>query len=173
MPQRNKVILEDVRVIFRNFSGREGMYNQEGDRNFAVELPRDVAEQMAADGWNIKLRKAREEDEEDQPYISVAVEYRKGRPPTIKMISSQTKRSTLLDESTVDILDLVDIAQADLIISPHEWSVGGRSGVKAYLQSLYITIIENPLELKYGDLEIATVDGPMMEKTEPLRPNEL
>lgn len=144
------------------------MYNREGDRNFAVVLPLAVAEELLKDGWNVKMLKAREEDEADQPYISVAVNF-KGRPPTIKMIGSKTKRSTLLDEDAVEILDYVDIAQVDVIIRPYDWAVSGNTGRKAYLQSLYITIIEDPLELKYGDLAIATVDGPMLEKTEPLR----
>lgn len=171
MPQRdNTVILEDVRLIFRNFAGREGMYNREGDRNFAVELPKGVAEEMAANGWNVKLRNRRDDEEEDdpQPYISVAVKFGK-RPPTIKMMGSKSKRSTLLDEEAVEILDYVDILQTDLIIRPYDWAVSGNTGRKAYLQSLYVTIIEDPLELKYGDLAIATVDGPMMEHTEPLR----
>jgi hypothetical protein len=57
MPQRDEtIVLEDVKLIFRNFAGREGMYNREGDRNFAVELPKDVAEELAANGWNVKLR---------------------------------------------------------------------------------------------------------------------
>jgi hypothetical protein len=171
MPQRDEtIVLEDVKLIFRNFAGREGMYNREGDRNFAVELPKDVAEELAANGWNVKLRKRRddEEEEEPQPYISVAVNF-KGRPPTVKMIGSKSRRSTLLDEDSVEILDYVDILQTDLIIRPYDWVVSGNTGRKAYLQSLYVTIIEDPLELKYGDQTIATVDGPMMERTEPLR----
>jgi hypothetical protein len=37
MPQNdNTVMMEGVRIIFRNFSGKEGQYNREGDRNFAV-----------------------------------------------------------------------------------------------------------------------------------------
>lgn len=165
----NTVLLEDVRIIFRNFAGREGMYNREGDRNFAVLLPPEVAAAMAADGWNVKVLKAREEGEADQAYISVAVNF-KGRPPTIKMITDKTKKSSLLDENSCEVLDWVDIAQVDLIIRPYEWAVSGKTGVKAYLQSLYVTIIEDPLQLKYGNMtEIATVDGPMMEHTEPLR----
>ena len=41
-------IVEDARIIFRNFSGKEGQYNREGDRNFAVVLPPDIAQQMLA-----------------------------------------------------------------------------------------------------------------------------
>jgi hypothetical protein len=169
MPQDNTVVLENVRLIFRNFAGREGMYNREGDRNFAVVLPRDVAEAMARDGWNVKLLKAREEGEEDQPYISVAVNFQGRRPPVIKMITSKTHRTTDLDEESVEVLDWADIENVDLMIRPYDWAVSGNTGRKAYLQSLYVTIIEDPLQLKYGDLQIATVDGPMMEHTEPLR----
>jgi hypothetical protein len=169
MPQDNNVVLEDVRLIFRNFAGREGMYNREGDRNFAVVLPKDVAEAMAAQGWNVKQLKAREEGEEDTPYISVAVNY-KGRPPVIKMIGSRSGRTTDLDEDTVDVLDYVDILQTDLIIRPYDWAYSGNSGRKAYLQSLYVTIIEDPLQIKYEDRMIATVAGPMMEHSEPFQP---
>lgn len=166
MPKDNTVVLEDVRIIFRNFAGREGMYNREGDRNFAVLLPKDVAEDMVREGWNVKLLRAREEGEEDQPYISVTVSF-KGRPPIIKMITS--RNTVELDEESVETLDNVDIAQVDLIIRPYDWSVSGNTGRKAYLQSMYVTIIEDPLALKYGNTsQIATVDGPMMEFTAPM-----
>jgi hypothetical protein len=169
MPAQDNVILEDVRLIFRNFAGREGMYNREGDRNFAVVLPLDVAERMKLDGWNVKVRPAREEGEEDEPYISVAVNFQGRFPPVIRMIGSKSGRSTNLDEATVEVLDQVDILQVDLSIRPYDWAVSGNTGRKAYLQSLYVTIIEDPLQLKYADPIIATVDGPMMEHTEPLQ----
>jgi hypothetical protein len=163
MPRNDgTVVLEDVEIIFRNFAGREGMYNSEGDRNFAVLLPPDVAEAMAQDGWAVKMLKPRDEDEAPRPYISVKVNFKGSRPPVIKMITD--RNTTTLDEDSIDVLDWVDVKQVDLMIRPYEWAVGGRSGIKAYLQSLYITIIEDPLQAKYGD--IATVDGPMMERTE-------
>jgi hypothetical protein len=167
--QDNTVILEDVQLIFRNFAGREGMYNREGDRNFAVILPKNVAEEMAKNGWNVKVLPAREEGEEDKAYISVAVNFHGRFPPIIKMIGSKSKRSTSLDEETVEVLDQVDILQVDLIIRPYDWAVSGNTGRKAYLHSIYVTIIEDPLQLKYADPMIATVEGPMMEHTEPLR----
>ncbi len=48
--QAKTFMVEDARLIFRNFAGKEGQYNREGDRNFAVILPDDVAEQMEKDG---------------------------------------------------------------------------------------------------------------------------
>lgn len=165
----NTVVMEDVRIIFRNFAGREGMYNREGDRNFAVILDDDVAQMLAEDGWNVKLLKPREDGEPPQPYLGVTVSY-KGRPPIVKMIGLTTKKTTELDEDTVEMLDWVDIAQVDLVVRPYDWQVSGNSGRKAYLKSLYVTIIEDDLELKYKNLDIAGVEGPMLEKTEPLIP---
>jgi hypothetical protein len=149
-PQDNTVVIEDATIIFRNFSGKEGQYNREGDRNFAVLLPEPVAQEMATDGWNVKWLKAREEGEEEQAYLSVSVNF-KGRPPTIKMITS--KGSTTLHEDDIDVLDFVDIETIDMILNPYEWSVNGKSGVKAYLQSIYVTIREDRLALKYNSLD--------------------
>jgi hypothetical protein len=165
MPADNTVVLEDAEIIFRNFSGREGMYNREGDRNFAVKLSKDQADQLANEGWNVKTLRAREEDEEPQPYLSVSVGY-KGRPPTIVLITSRGR--THLDEDTVETLDNIDIQQADLIIRPYDWAVSGNTGRKAYLQALYVVVNEDPLALKYG--APADVQGPMMEMTGPYIP---
>jgi len=149
-PQDNTVVIEDATIIFRNFSGKEGQYNREGDRNFAVLLPEDVAQAMATDGWNVKWLKAREEGEEEQAYLSVSVNF-KGRPPTVVMITSNGR--TTLHEDDIDVLDYVDIETIDMILNPYEWSVNGKSGVKAYLQSIYVTIREDRLALKYNSLD--------------------
>lgn len=148
----NTVIMEGVRIIFRNFAGKEGQYNREGDRNFAVLLDEKTAEMMDQDGWNVKVLKPRDDDEEaaPQPYLPVAVNFR-GRPPRIVMITSRNR--TNLDESQVETLDWVDILNVDLIVRPYEWTVNGKSGIKAYLQSMYITIEEDPLEAKYSELD--------------------
>lgn len=144
------VVMENVRLIFRNFAGKEGQYNREGDRNFAVLLPEGVAEQMEKDGWNVKWLKAREEGDADQAYLSVSVNFR-GRPPRIVMITSRGRNP--LGEDEVATLDYADIKSADLILNPYDWAVGGKSGTKAYLQSLFVTIEEDPLELKYAGLD--------------------
>lgn len=147
------VTMEGVRIIFRNFSGKEGQYNREGDRNFAVLLDEKTAKAMEKDGFNIKVLQPREEGDEPQPYLPVAVNF-KGRPPRVVMITSRGR--TNLDEESVGALDYADIINVDLIVRPYEWAVSGKSGVKAYLQSIYVTIQEDALELKYADLNPAT-----------------
>jgi len=85
-------------------------------------------------------------------YLPVSVNF-KGRPPRIVLITSRGR--TNLDESTVEMLDWADIINVDLIIRPYEWTVNNKSGVKAYLQSIYATIDEDPLEVKYNQLDQA------------------
>lgn len=141
--------LEDVRIMFRNFSGKEGQYNRAGDRNFAVALPPEVASEMARDGWNIKQLKARDEDEQPQDYLQVKVNFG-GRPPRIVLVSSRGR--TNLGEGEVDILDWVDIEKVDMILNPFEWEVNGKTGVKAYLSSIFVTMHEDELDLKYAHI---------------------
>ena len=81
------LVMEDARVVFRNFAGKEGMYNREGDRNFCVLLEEDLAEDMMADGWNVKRLKPRDGEEMGTAYIQVSVGF-KGRPPRMVMITS-------------------------------------------------------------------------------------
>lgn len=144
------VVMENVRIVFRNFKGKEGMYNREGDRNFAVLLDEKTAKLMADDGWNVKYLKAREEGDEEQAYLQVSVNF-KGRPPRIVMITSRGR--TDLGEDECELLDWADIRNVDLIVRPYDWSVNGKTGTKAYLKSLFVTIEEDELELKYADID--------------------
>ena len=152
--QDNTVLMEGVRIIFRNFSGREGQYNREGDRNFAVLLDDKVANAMAEDNWNVKWLRPRNEDEEETPqaYLPIAVNF-KGRPPRIVLVTSRGR--THLDEDSIEMLDWADILNVDLIVRPYEWTVNNKSGIKAYLQSLYVTIEEDALEMKYSEQDPA------------------
>lgn len=147
------VLMEGVRLIFRNFAGKEGKYNAEGDRNFGVVIDDKTAEDMLADGWNIKYLKPREEDEDETPtpWLPVAVGYGKGRPPRVVVITSRGR--TNLDENSVEMLDWADIVNVDMIVRPYHYEVRGDKGVKAYVQSIYVTIEEDELEKKYADLD--------------------
>lgn len=154
MADDNTVLMEGVKIIFRNFEGKEGQYNRAGDRNFAVLLDSGVAEAMSADGWNVKWLKPREDAEEEetpQAYMQVTANFDKGRPPRVVLITSRGR--TNLDEDTVDTLDWADIVNTDLIVRPYEWSVNGKTGIKAYLQSIYVTIEEDELERKYAEMD--------------------
>ena len=140
------ILIEDCKIIFRNFTGKETAMNREGDRNFCVLLSDEQAKNLLADGWNVKYLNPRDEDDTPQAFLQVRVMFGK-YPPRIVMIASTGK--TILDESSVSTLDWVEIRKADLTIRPYTWEVQGKTGIKAYLKSLYVTIEEDLLELKY------------------------
>ncbi|HEY5444162.1 MAG TPA: hypothetical protein VIJ87_06755 [Pyrinomonadaceae bacterium] len=139
--------IEDAELIFRNFSGKAGKYNVDGERNFAVLLPEDVAQQMLADDWNVKWLEPREEGDERRAYISINVKFGY-RPPRIVLITGTARQN--VTEETVGVLDWANIETADLICRGFFWEVGGKSGWKPYLQSLFVTIEEDDLERKYA-----------------------
>ena len=147
MKRINDVMMRDVRILFRNFSGKGGQYNPEGQRNFCALLPDDLADKMKVDGWNVKYLEPRDESEAPQPYIQVKVRY-DNFPPKIVLVTSKGK--SILNEETVSNLDLAEIERVDLVISPYSWTMpNGKSGVTAYVKSMYVTIAEDPLEALY------------------------
>lgn len=145
-----QVVLEGRRILFRNFEGKEGRFNADGNRNFNVVLESEEAEAMLKDGWNVKYLQPREEGDEPLPRLEVTIKYGKGRPPRVILITAKGKTS--LDEDMIKLLDWADIENVDMIVRPYEWEVNGKSGVKAYLNSIYVTIREDELERKYMDV---------------------
>lgn len=147
MPRNDKnVTLEDIVLAFRNFAGKEDTYNREGDRNFSILLEEEAAIEMSKRGWNVKRLKPREDDELGQAYLQVAVSY-KQKPPRIGVVTSNGL--TYYTEDMLEMLDWVDIEQADVTLYPYEWAVNGKTGVKAYLVSLFLKIEEDYLQMKW------------------------
>lgn len=148
MAGMQNVTLENCQIVLRNFSGKEGKFNPAGSRNFAVLLDDDQAERLAELGWNVKFFKPRDDEPIGQAFIKVAVAF-ENKPPKILMVTSRGK--TYLDESTVDSLDYVDIEVADITLNPYEHSFNG-GGVKAYVKTLVIKVVEDYLEMKWDTI---------------------
>jgi hypothetical protein len=55
-----------------------------------------------------------------------------------------------MKEEDLNILDWADIRKVDLTVRPYNYNVQGKTGVKAYLKTMYVTIQEDPWESKYN-----------------------
>ena len=129
--------IDDARIIYRNFSGAPSKYNREGDRNFAVVIPdQELADRLVNEGWNVKIKPPRDEDDEPFMYLPVKVKFN-DRGPVVYLVTG--KNRIKLDESSIDCLDNVDIMSVDLDIRPYDWEVNDKTGRTAYLQSICVT----------------------------------
>lgn len=153
------IIVENAKIAFKNFSGKEGQFNPEGKRNFCLILDPELAEKLHVDGWNVRTLKPKDDGEIPQPYIQVSVSFL-AKPPKIVLVTSRGK--TLLTEETVGMLDWAEITNVDLSVTPYQWSVAGKNGVKAYLKNMYVTIQEDEFEKKYDDIPDSAMGSIML-----------
>ena len=149
MSAQSNISIEGARIGFRNFSGVAGKFNAKGNRNFCVFLDFELGEVLEQDGWNVRWLDPRDEDEARQAYLQVALNYGTF-PPNVVLITKAGK--SLLDADTINILDWADITNVDIIIRPYNWEFNGKTGVKAYVKSMYVTLAEDDFEGKYKDV---------------------
>ena len=77
-------------------------YNAAGDRNFCLLLNPEDADELAAEGWNVRYLNPKDPGDEPVPYIQIKVGFGgKGRPPKVVMITRKGK--TQLDEESISI----------------------------------------------------------------------
>ena len=128
--------IDDARIIFRNFSGIGSKFNREGDRDFSLIIPnQEIADRLIADGWNVKIKPPRDEDEDPFMLMKVKVKFN-DRGPIVYLKTGN--RQNRLDEETIGLLDSIDILSVDMDIRPYDWEVSGKTGRTAYLQSMRV-----------------------------------
>lgn len=145
--------IENARVIFRNFSGRETEFNRAGQRNFSVVIDDpETARELNSQGWNVRLLESKDEHTEPIYILQVKIKFDSFAPPKVNMVNSHNV-ITPLSEETIGVLDSADIKSVDLVINPYEWAVNGKSGISAYLKTMYAVIEEDTFAEKYAKEE--------------------
>ena len=132
--------LDNCRIRFRNFSGRQTDYNREGDRNFELVIPdMDMAELLQNEkneygvGWNIRIK----ENEDGNPYIGMKVKVKfNDWSPKIFVRSGTARRK--LTEETVSELDNINISHIDMDIRPYDGVANGKPFRSAYLNAMEV-----------------------------------
>lgn len=134
---RGTLEIDNARIIFRNLEGRGGLYNREGDRSFALVVPdEDARDALIEQGYNVKTKAPRDEDEEPLMYLTIKVKPN-GRGPRIYLVSGRSKRE--LPEESWGLIDQISIANVSLDIRAYDWNVNGKSGRSAYLAAMEVT----------------------------------
>lgn len=129
--------IDDARIAYRNFAGVGSKFNREGDRNFSVIITdENVANDLIEDGWNVRIKPPRDEDDTPFMHLPVKVKFN-DRGPRVYLITNG--RKVELDEESVGCLDKIDILSVDLDIRPYNWEVNGKTGRTAYLQAIRVT----------------------------------
>lgn len=149
MERNNEIVcVENAHILFRNFSGEARLYNDEGNRNFNLRLDAEQAAYFRSLGYRVRERPPREEGDEPTYLLAVTVSY-KYRAPHVLRICGKTR--TELTEETIGQLDFDDLEVVDVTIRPYHWTMpNGQSGTKAYLNSMYATVVADPLMDKYA-----------------------
>ena len=123
-------------IIFKNFEGRGDKFNREGDRNFSLRINSyETAEALKAQGWNVKVKPARDEDEDDFMRLPIKVKFTDYGP---KVYLWTGNRRNELDEDSIGCLDQIEIESVNMDVRPYDWNVNGASGRTAYLQVIEV-----------------------------------
>ena len=168
---RGALQIDDARIMFKNFSGREGAYNREGERSFSLIIAggilddgREVRELNADEmaqalmnetnrygvGWNIKIKPPREEGEDAFMRLPVKIST-KNRIPAIYLNSAGNVRR--LDEDTMGIIDDMAIRSVNLDIRPYDGEIRGEAFRSAYLDSIEVIQEIDRFTARYAEEE--------------------
>lgn len=166
MKNTELIVLEDVRMLpgqFRNFKGemrrnaKGKVVNNEGDRNFTIELSLDQAEKFRDMGFTVNTLPGRDDFEEPTYIMKIKVSYR-FKAPKVVVCVGRTK--TLLSEETISELDWADVESVDVTFTKSHWTQPDREGETAYLNSMWVTLMDDPLERKYAEQEPEDEEAP-------------
>jgi hypothetical protein len=151
--RNNLVIIEGTKFIFTtNFSGdpkRDKYGNNQRKANLVIP-DIDQARQLIDEGYNVKLTKPKEGEEDGfipRYFVSIRVNYESNWPPKIYLVTDEGN-STLLDAESVCVLDDMWVESVNAVLNPYE----GPNGKSLYVKSMEVfqKVDDDPIRSKYA-----------------------
>lgn len=152
----------DFELLFVNLEGRRDQFNTNGDRTFRLKFnDSEFAQELAEEGWNIKIYTPKNTDYEPYHYMNVKAKFRADaetvrRDPEIHLINSKNDI-----RCTVDTMHDIDAAfqartvkSVDLVLNPYHWvhpGMGAGEGVTAYLNQMWVVVEDSPFADRYAN----------------------
>lgn len=129
------VVVKNACIMFTNFAGEKDRFNL-GKPQFNLVLTKEAADDLRADGWNVRVMPALEEGGEPTYMTNINVSFSNDgrRDPTIKLYSSLDgkKACRRLTAETLGILDDIRLERISLHIGSFNYD-GDRYTMKGYL----------------------------------------
>lgn len=151
IPKRTFKNVHKEDLYFRNFKGVNKFNPKDNSINFAVKLSEELAAEMDKEGWYVRWTRVPEDvkDRVPIPYLKIAVKMDSLRPPLIKLVSDGVE--TIIDKTTISLLDAVDIDAMSFRVRPYDWDDTGKYGASAQLERLQILAKADDLDDELND----------------------
>jgi hypothetical protein len=148
------IAIENTNFIYRtNFSGDpdRDTYGSDARRANIIIPDIDQAQYLIDQGFNVKVTKPKEGQEEGfvpEYFVAIGVNYDSNWPPKIWLVSGDAD-PVLLDEQSVNCLDMCKVSNVDVVLNPYTNQKTNRKSL--YVRTMYVTqdVNEDPFASKY------------------------
>lgn len=154
-------------LMFSNFEGKEGRYNDEGARNFNIRLNQKDADYLTDEGFRVRPVPPKDPDAEPLFLLKVNVMFKDdpkdSRNPKILLKNNHGNKK--LDENSVQILDWADIENVNVSINPYNSPKNDHT--TAYLNMLIAQMHEDPFEAEFYDVPDSATNTITFQRIDP------
>ena len=174
-------VVDNAKIIWTNFSGTETPFNRKGKRNFVWVIPDgELAQQLAALGFNIKHRSVRDGydgEEFDHLRIDISYETDDGRPigeinkewvPEVYLVNDDDYFIPI-NEDGIGEFDTKIITYALFEFRKYDWTYGGKSGTSAKLKRIFLKVKQDPIMARFKRSDAIHPNDYSVMRTEELR----
>lgn len=152
--RNNLIFIEGTTFIFEtNFSGdpkRDRFGNNQRKANLVIP-DIDLARQLIDEGYNVRMTKAREGEEEGfipRYFVAVKLNYDSKWPPKVYLVTEENEEGVLLDSESVCCIDDMWVESVNAVLNPYD----GPNGKSLYVKSMEIfqEVDDDPITSKYA-----------------------